>query len=146
VPVPCWPSAARTALRATGSQGAARPWSKQLDRLSTCRCAADRRQCGPFEVISPDDVFSGAKAAAALLAAGLAWRQGVDSSRPCSRVAGQPAVLRYLAVVLNRQGILPAAGRGKALLLAWTQRSVVAASAWRLARLPGLAKGSRACG
>ncbi|WP_255448076.1 MULTISPECIES: GAP family protein [unclassified Synechococcus] len=93
-------------------------WSKQLDRLSSLPLPLLIGASAGLEVISPDDVFLVAKAAAALLAAGLAWRQEWILAALFTVAASLLLLLPYLAVVLNRQGILPLLERGKALLLA----------------------------
>jgi len=140
VPVPCWPSGCANCCRASRVSRSRRPGPNSSIRLSSLPfAAADRRQCGPRSDQPRRCLFWWPSAAAALLAAGLAWRQEWILAALFTVAASLLLLLGpYLAVVLNRQGILrcwsgqgPAAGTPAI----WCGRPQPGAG-----RLPGLAR------
>jgi hypothetical protein len=104
--------------------GAVPGWASQLDRFAAMPLPLLLAVSAGIEVISPDDLFLFAKAAAALLAAGLGRRGESIDLALFSGFASLLLAMPVLALLLGRERILPLLNNGRLLLYANGNRLV----------------------
>lgn len=93
-------------------------WTRSLDRLAALPLPLLIAAGAAIEVISPDDLFLAAKAAATLLSADLPRSQEWLATAGFTLAASLFLLLPWLAVVIGRSGVVPLLERGKELLYA----------------------------
>lgn len=93
-------------------------WASQLDRFAAMPLPLLLAVSAGIEVISPDDLFLFAKAAAAMLAAGLGRTGESIDLALFGAFASLLLALPVLALLVGKERILPLLEKGKALLYA----------------------------
>jgi hypothetical protein len=93
-------------------------WTRSLDRLATLPLPLLIGAGAAIEVISPDDLFLAAKAAASLLSADLSPSQEWLATAGFTLAASLFLLLPWLTVAIGRQGVVPLLERGKQVLFA----------------------------
>ena len=115
-------------LLTAAREGSVPGWASQLDRFATLPLPLLIAVSAGIELVSPDDLFLFAKAAATLLAAHLSRAAESIDLAVFGAVSCLWLALPLLALLLGRDRILPLLSTGKALLFIHGDRLVGAIS------------------